>query len=421
MNPEKISKFLWLSLATTFPLFCVEFLRYDILGLEIAIPMAILALIIFIESILSLVGNKNIPNPFIKVGYFLSGLLLLFIFWHVISLAFFDGLPTSIKNLIKLIISLGFFFGVTLFFPKEQKFIERFWFFTFFSSALLMAVLSYRYAFVHKVPSLSTSWEYKGNIGRNSLTWYLVFIIPMATSYLLTEKRKVAVALCLLMLTTALIYSGGRGGAITIFLSIIFITFTRIYLTGIRKNKRFLLPLLSLILMIGIILWVIPQFVEEPEFLERYNSLSSDHISGLKDEKRYFLLLKAWNGFLSSPFYGVGLGKFSKLGLWGETHGSHNDYLLLLAEQGLIGCAIFVAIIFVFWARVWPQRLSGDSERLSWVFVGNCGVFFGLTLSFFQINVYKLTILWLFLGLLLVSNEIQYNNRIGGGESNNKS
>jgi len=406
MGLKSLSKALWMGFAITFPLFSIKYFRYDNdgLGIHIAWPMLILCVIIVIELLISMVGTGAFPDFFHKTGSLLTALLVLFLLWHIVSLVFFDGSTTGLKDIIKM--ALGFFcmYGVAVFFPDDKSFYEKFWIIVIWGSALVISVFIYRYAFVFKSSFLSNIWEYKTREGRNHLTWYLTFIVPMAISYLLGARRKIISLLPLLILVVALVYSGGRGALLSIVAGLIFIVFVKICREGGEGLSK-ILPLLIGLSVIGLIsITVINQFVEKPEFETRFDANSTD----LKDDPRLALMEVGWKAFVSSPIYGIGVGNSDGLLVEDPGQETHNDYLAILVSLGLIGIFLFFGILGSILIKTWPIGFKNSGE-IDWPYLGVYGTFFAIAVSLFLINAYTSTIFWIFIGLLLVGIDIDGN------------
>jgi O-antigen ligase len=70
--------------------------------------------------------------------------------------------------------------------------------------------------------------------------------------------------------------------------------------------------------------------------------------------ERAFVAQRAWERFLDSPLYGHGLGVTLSRG---ARVGTHNVYVALMAEQGLVGLALYLALIGILIRKGW--QLAG--------------------------------------------------------------
>jgi O-antigen ligase len=81
-------------------------------------------------------------------------------------------------------------------------------------------------------------------------------------------------------------------------------------------------------------------------------------------EDRIYPALRAWEMFLDAPVLGNGVGVTSRPSL-GD--GTHNMYLLLMAEQGVVGLMLYLSLVALLakrgW-RVWQEASSQPSADL---------------------------------------------------------
>ena len=67
-------------------------------------------------------------------------------------------------------------------------------------------------------------------------------------------------------------------------------------------------------------------------------------------EDRIYPAIRAWEMFLDAPITGKGVGVTSRPSL-GD--GTHNMYLLLMAEQGVVGLLLYLSLIGLLTWRGW--------------------------------------------------------------------
>jgi O-antigen ligase len=123
---------------------------------------------------------------------------------------------------------------------------------------------------------------------------------------------------------------------------------------------------------------------------ERYSSI----------EIRMELNRENWEKFLSSPLIGIGYMNSYLTNLYGLVN--HNDWLLLLADTGIVGFGLFAAILG--WISLQAWRLRGHDW---WVIHGNLGAMAGIITSLFFIDAYTTVFLWVILAMILVSGETE--------------
>lgn len=169
----------------------------------------------------------------------------------------------------------------------------------------------------------------------NSLAGYLNLVLPFCLALLATSKgfRRPA-AICLVLGTATLLLTQSRGGLIafagTILLGIWFLV----------RNKRLRLWLLGLFpVSLLIAIPVLSLYAERLSRVDEFTTAS-----------RLMIFSAAWIMFLSSPLIGVGYGNFRELYASiipgpGGIVDSHNLYLQLLSETGILGLIAFLAVV----------------------------------------------------------------------------
>ena len=76
--------------------------------------------------------------------------------------------------------------------------------------------------------------------------------------------------------------------------------------------------------------------------------------------ERAYVAQRAWSAFLESPLIGHGVGATLAKG---QRVGTHNMYLLLMVEQGLIGLALYLSLIGLIGRRGWRlARTASDTQ-----------------------------------------------------------
>lgn len=88
------------------------------------------------------------------------------------------------------------------------------------------------------------------------------------------------------------------------------------------------------------------------------------------DERRYVMEL-AWEMFKESPIYGNGIGSTFVRSMG---PGSHNMYLMLAAEHGLIGVAFYVSFLALVWTRGWEAWKNGGTAQQRDIGAAICGL-----------------------------------------------
>jgi O-antigen ligase len=161
------------------------------------------------------------------------------------------------------------------------------------------------------------------------------------------------------------------------------------------KDRKMLIPI---ILIVGLWQTALPEKV-----VERIKETKTE--TGQLDEssqRRINIWEQALALFQTNPITGIGFGVFRYLGL--DLGDTHNIYVKLLTEQGIVGLLIFLSIVFAFMreAFILYQKGEDDQEKglglglLICMFVMLVNNFFGDRWSYMEANAY----LWIFAGLV---------------------
>jgi len=222
-------------------------------------------------------------------------------------------------------------------------------------------------------------------------------IIIMSVLYALKKGRNKWLLLILILVniySITFLYSRGAYAGLMMGMLILF-SF---------KDKKLLIPLFLVLL-----LWqsVLPQNV-----IDRIKETKTQ--SGALDEssqRRIDIWQQAFDYVKSSPIVGIGFGSFRRLGL--DLQDTHNIYIKILTEQGLIGIIIFFMTVFFFIKQGWQLYKKGDDDLsralglgfFCCIFVMMVNNFFGDRWSYLEPNAY----LWVFAGLVARLNVISKN------------
>lgn len=149
----------------------------------------------------------------------------------------------------------------------------------------------------------------------------------------------------------ALLYTGKRGHVLFMVLALLLCYLLPV--RGVKKFKRYwyifiaLLAVLAVMLALGDFLARIP-FVGE--IVETVNGvLAGEDVTS----SRSSLFAWAWLLFLRNPLLGIGWGNFRTTTAGNATYSAeldtHNIYLQLLCETGIIGFVFFILVFILFW------------------------------------------------------------------------
>lgn len=215
-------------------------------------------------------------------------------------------------------------------------------------------------------------WEYSGYVGRPRMTGpyetpnpyaqilSVIFILALERAW---HEKKLLTRLVAIfgagVISLALIYTDSRGG----FLSFVFTIFVFFLFNRPNISSLFVVTTIALLML---------QFLPA-NYMERLLTLTElnpfNDQAQLDDESfrgRTSENIAAWRMFLDNPIFGVGLENYSEnyldysrlIGLDSrrEARDPASLYLQLLANQGLVGTAVYLGIILVVFTRLYTAH-----------------------------------------------------------------
>ncbi len=166
----------------------------------------------------------------------------------------------------------------------------------------------------------------------NLLAGYLIAVIMLCLNIII-QKRKERNSLfalsiiCLCLSSLTLFFTKSVGGWL-----IFIVIFSLFLLLGKLLNKKSILIIVSLIILFGVI--VINRELNEAYFKKPLFSV----------DKRISYWRETAKIIKQHPLTGVGAGNFSLK----ETRATHNSYLQIWAEMGILGIVSWLMIVFIF-------------------------------------------------------------------------
>lgn len=272
-------------------------------------------------------------------------------------------------------------------------------------------------------------WEYSGYVGRPRMTGpyetpnpyaqilCVIFVLALERAW---HERKTIIRLIALfgagVIALALIYTDSRGG----FLCLAFTIFVFLLFNPPNLNS------IVIIVALGVVL-VRFMPANYTERLFTLTELFSDSSVALTDESfrgRTSENIAAWRMFLDNPVFGVGLENYSnyyleysrQIGLdpRREARDPASLYLQLLANQGLIGAAIYIGVIYVVFLRLYRARKDlleighqNEANMASALFAALAGYMF---MSLYKNSAYT-NAFWSLMALCMAVSQLAYNLR----------
>lgn len=201
-------------------------------------------------------------------------------------------------------------------------------------------------------------------VNRNHFAGFVELVIPMGLSVLLLRAedrdRRPLVALLTLVPVGALFLSASRGGIAALFLEAGLVAVLG-FLRGYGRNQAVGGALLLLVAA-GFVVWL-----GAGRALQRFETYRKLEVS---EARRAEMLGDSWRIFLDHPALGTGLGTLEDVFPRYETlydgtvvNHTHNDYVEVLAETGVIGGLICATFLSLFFAAGW-KRIAEAKNHL---------------------------------------------------------
>jgi O-antigen ligase len=170
-----------------------------------------------------------------------------------------------------------------------------------------------------------------------------------------------------------------------------------LFILFLVKNQKMLIPLILVL-----VFW---QVVLPQKAIDRIKGTTNEY--GELDESSELRLVmweKGMELFKGSPLVGIGYGVFRMMDFGTGLHDTHNIYVKILVEQGVIGILLFLFVIFSFMRQGFFLYQKGDDAIsrglglgvLASMFTLLINNFFGDRWSYFELSAY----VWAFGGLV---------------------
>ena len=204
-------------------------------------------------------------------------------------------------------------------------------------------------------------------------------------------------------------------GALISFFIILFLLFLIIIKTG--KQKTFNKKIIFYILIIFIFLVIfIPGFwVNIKSFSDKVKSSFSSENHDLSG--RALLVKSSLEIFMDNPFFGSGPGAIKKMLQLKEAEFlkknkslsfinssySHNDYIQIISETGIIGILLFLLLVFTVFHKVEKNIINFNNKKYIFILCLSFSVFFILFEAFFNFPLFifpTTMFFYFFIGLL---------------------
>ncbi len=311
--------------------------------------------------------------------YFLAGLLF-FLFWGLFSLSWGEITQVAKERAFYIIGAVGFTIILLDQFRDEKDWITAYKILviTGLVSSILVFIQGY-YGMYRAVGFISPD--------PNFTAMRMTALIPLTYFWTKTTRKIHGLFLMggLLITLLAIISTGSRAGILAGIITLLIISFYELKKKGTKK----LLIAFIILFIVGIFLTsiIVPGPLQSgfTRFENLIGVIKGKELPDGSISERYALLVGGARMFLDNFIFGVGLGNFREhsyeysISLKQE---SHNTYIEILAELGLVGAIIFFWLIYSTLAkfRLLEKKHSNNSYE---TFVIGCKIsFFSILINF---------------------------------------
>lgn len=218
------------------------------------------------------------------------------------------------------------------------------------------------------------------------------------TLFHITETRKnktlswlykTVCAILLIIQASTSILSGGRGGIV---LLVVLLIATVIINMGKKKYKIVIPAAIFIVVIRFTVPWLINQFGINIKGITRIMSFFN---GDLLNDGRFELYSQSLSLFGENPVFGKGIGS-----IFHYLHSySHNLFMDILAESGVLGLLIFIVLLVLFIKKMFVIFRQGSLFRfLTYIFI--CGI----TLNLFSGYIWTNQLVWLPIAVVLTIN-----------------
>ncbi|MFH0732500.1 MAG: O-antigen ligase family protein [Candidatus Omnitrophota bacterium] len=387
-----------LNIITTYSMYALVFIiPFSNAGIEIFGSIGIVAWVV--KKVLLWLKDKTFQKYAYKYNFIFFALGV-FIFINFLSCLFSFSFSHSIKALFTKTIEYALFFLIVVDMFSEQKRLKILIsvLLASFSLMCLDAAIQYYAGFdlIRKYPlhldyMITASFLHHNDFG-NYLITYIPLLFGLAAGKKYFFKYRFMFFILFLAAFIALIFSYVRASWIAFLISMSFFTFA--------LNKKIFACFLAILLITS---FFMPQKVESR--VKEINSMET-----LYSEYRIGLWQEAIKMIKERPFLGWGINTYTLVAPNFKVHPrggiySHNSYLQMAAEIGVIGLGTFLLFLFRIFAKARSSFKKTKDEFYKIILLSLVsGIIAYLVNAFFDTSLYALkivTIFWITAGILV--------------------
>jgi len=347
-------------------------------------------------------------------------LIFIFLIIYCLSILYSPNITYGLSRFFKIVLVVILYLLIKYVLIKKPHYLDYIIEYSLISLSIYIFYLAYKYIVVFNAKYIGLNTDYATGSGKNSLAFMvsiiLAFVFGNLTCYN-KSKHKIINLIIYLVIIVSVFLIQSRG------LFLVFLVYIILSLLMRRKKNKINLKT-TLFILLGLIIAIslLPDFIIN-SVMERFSGLLSvlDRSASIEDlsASRFALINRGVDLFIMSPFFGVGAGGFIYYN--GIHQISHNDYILVASEQGLLGVFIFVLILISYLFTAYKiYRIESNSI--------NKGVLysmFGIMVYFLFINAYDSILFWSILAIIsakeytirnqtsksrIINSEVKYEN-----------
>ena len=284
--------------------------------------------------------NANFPWAFLLFFIFFISWIFLSYFWSQDQAATFNIIGYYLRQNIPIV------FFLILFIKSEQQISSLMKAYLLGGLVSIVGIftafllgMTYEMAFTVRYSAIG--------FDPNDLALSIGLGIPMAWSIISAGKRKAMDLLYFLYIPlciAAVFLTGSRGAFVSVLIAILIIPL-------INFKQSFWLKVLLVFTLVATVYLSI--YFLPPELFERFCGIPRELESGSLAQRSY-IWQAGWNVFQEHPIFGVGAGAFysSVNKFFGGMIVSHNAFISILTEEGIVGFIFFVLMLVGLITRI---------------------------------------------------------------------
>lgn len=335
------------------------------------------------------------PPLFFGKRISLNNKLLWFLFFgiHLVFINPFHDNKHTFDFLLRAVFSFSFFL-VLINVIDDVKLYRRMMTILIGILAAIALILIYRHLFIFHSAYLTSGftygdWYYGGRAGKNTLSFFLALVFPFVYARF-SYKRNIINTVCLAIIGFATLYTLSRMALVSMVLSVVLFSIFSINKKLFTKQLvvlSVLLLLISNIFGMGIKTFLKLKNPTEVEAVQR-----GEKSFATFEGHRFRLLHSGFQGFVASPLFGHGMTSFRSQDKTGRSL-SHNDYIQILYELGLIGFLAFLAILAISLKDLLACKRYVPHEY-HWLWDGQIVCLISVSAMLLFINAYETAPFW---------------------------